>query len=308
MPAERFERNDGSLSMKSMILLIWRTMRPHHWIKNLFVFAPLFFSGQFTDPRKIATAFLVFIAFSIISSSIYVFNDVADRESDRNHPSKCKRPIASGSLPVFTAIIVGSCFVVLTISVLILTVSLKVTIIFIFYFFFNIAYSFFLKNIVIVDVFCVSFGFVLRVLAGGLAVNVVPSSWLIIATFLLSLFLALGKRRHELVLLNNSSDNHRPVLYHYTPRLVDQLISVVTPVTLITYLLYTLDADTIARFNSKMLFSTGIFVIFGIFRYLYLIHRKDLGGSPTRLVLKDLPLLVAILGWILTFSLIVYFK
>jgi 4-hydroxybenzoate polyprenyltransferase len=186
-------------------------------------------------------------------------------------------------------------------------VSSKVTLILLFYFFFNIAYSFFLKNIVIVDVFCVSFGFVLRVLAGGLAVNVEPSSWLIIATFLLSLFLALGKRRHELVVLKDSSDNHRQVLYHYTPRLVDQLISVVTPVTLITYLLYTLDPDTIARFNSKILFSTGIFVIFGIFRYLYLIHRKDLGGSPTRLVLKDLPLFAAILGWILTFGLIVYY-
>ena len=290
-----------------MVPLIWRTMRPRHWIKNLFVFAPLFFGGQFTDLRKIATTFVVFIAFSIISSSIYIFNDVADRENDRNHPSKCKRPIASGSLPVFTALIVGICFVVLTISVLILIVSLKVIIILLFYFFLNIAYSFFLKNIVIVDVFCVSFGFVLRVLAGGLAVNVVPSSWLIIATFLLSLFLALGKRRHELVLLNDSSDNHRSVLYHYTPRLVDQLISVVTPVTLITYLLYTLDAETVARFKSKILFSTGIFVIFGIFRYLYLIHRKDLGGSPTRLVLKDLPLLGAIIGWILIFCLIVYF-
>jgi len=295
------------LSMKSMVPLIWRTMRPHHWIKNLFVLAPLFFSGQFTDQHKIATTILVFIAFSIISSSIYICNDVADRESDRIHPSKCNRPIASGSLPVRTAMIVGICFVVLTVSVLILTVSLKVTITLLFYFFFNIAYSFLLKNIVIVDVFCVSIGFVLRVLAGGLAVDVVPSSWLIIATFLLSLFLALGKRRHELVLLNNSSDDHRPVLYHYTPHLVDQLISVVTPVTLITYLLYTLDSDTIARFNSNKLFSTGIFVIFGIFRYLYLIHRKDLGGSPTRLVLKDLPLLFAILGWVFTFSLIVYF-
>ena len=290
-----------------MVPLIWRTMRPHHWIKNLFVFAPLFFSGQFTDQRKIATTFLIFIAFSIISSSIYIFNDVADRERDRIHPSKCKRPIASGSLPVLTALIVGICFVVLTISALILTVSAKVTIIFLFYILFNIGYSLFFKKFVIVDVFCVSIGFVLRVLAGGLVVDVVPSSWLIIATFLLSLFLALGKRRHELVLLNKTSDNHRAVLSHYSPHLVDQLISVVTPVTLITYLLYTLDADTMARFNSDKLFSTGIFVIFGIFRYLYLIHKKDLGGSPTRLVLKDLPLLAAILGWIFTFSLIVYF-
>lgn len=293
--------------MKSMVPLIWRTMRPHHWIKNLFVFAPLFFSGQFTDQRKIAATFLIFIAFSIISSSIYIFNDVADRERDRIHPSKCKRPIASGSLPVLTALIVGICFVVLTISALILTVSVKVTIIFLFYILFNIGYSLFFKKFVIVDVFCVSIGFVLRVLAGGLVVDVVPSSWLIIATFLLSLFLALGKRRHELVLLNKTSDNHRAVLSHYSPHLVDQLISVVTPVTLITYLLYTLDADTMARFNSDKLFSTGIFVIFGIFRYLYLIHKKDLGGSPTRLVLKDLPLLAAILGWIFTFSLIVYF-
>jgi 4-hydroxybenzoate polyprenyltransferase len=292
--------------MKLTISSIWRTMRPNQWIKNLFVFAPLFFSGEATEPAKLISTFSVFVAFCIMSSSIYFFNDLSDRERDRNHPEKCKRPIASGSLATWLAVVIG--LFLATLSILItLFISSKVAAFLIIYGSINIAYSMLLKHVVILDVFCVASGFILRILAGASAVNIVASPWLIITTFLLSLFLGLAKRRHELVLLNNSSNDHRPVLSHYSLLLIDQLISVVTPVTLITYLLYTLDASTIARFNSNTIYITGIFVVFGIFRYLYLIHRKDLGGSPTDMVFKDLPLLIAILGWILTFGFIVYF-
>jgi hypothetical protein len=146
------------------------------------------------------------------------------------------------------------------------------------------------------------------VVGGGVAIDVTPSSWLITATFLLSLFLALAKRRHELIILQGVSDEHRPVLTDYTPGFVDELISVVTPVTLVSYLLYTVDPATIERFGSSLLYATGAFVVFGIFRYLYLIHRMNQGGSPTDVVYKDLPLLVAIVGWVVTFSLLIYFS
>jgi 4-hydroxybenzoate polyprenyltransferase len=170
----------------------------------------------------------------------------------------------------------------------------------------NILYSFWLKHIVIVDVFIISMMFVLRVLSGGVAIDVESSSWLLITTFLLALFLALAKRRHELVFREDITNNQRPVLFQYTTQLADEMMSLITPVILVTYIFYTLSAETLARFNSKMLYSTSIFVVFGIMRYLYLIHRKHLGDAPTELIIRDPPLLIAILGWILSFYLIIY--
>ena len=280
-------------------------MRPHQWVKNLFVFAALFFSGGATEAGKLIIACLTFVSFCAMASAVYFLNDIMDRERDRKHPTKCRRPIASGVLPLSAAI---TSSLILGISSLTLAyaiapvVGLLVSI----YGIFNVMYSFWLKHIVILDLFCVALGFVLRVLSGGLAISVMPTSWLVIASFLLALFLALSKRRHELLIIEGSSKDLRPVLEHYTPQLIDELISVVTPTILITYLLYTLDSETAARFNSKILYGTSVFVIFGIFRYLYLVHHENLGGSPTDLVLTDLPLIMAILGWILTFSFIIY--
>jgi len=170
----------------------------------------------------------------------------------------------------------------------------------------NVLYSLNLKHIVILDVFTIATGFVLRVFAGGAAIAVDPSSWLIMATFLLSLFLGLAKRRQELVVMQGVATAHRPVLEHYTIPLVDILIAVVTPATIITYLLYTLDPETVARFHVGDLYLTGGFVVFAIFRYLYLIHRADLGGAPTQLVITDRPLRTAILTWGVVFAVIVY--
>jgi 4-hydroxybenzoate polyprenyltransferase len=284
---------------------IWKTMRPHQWIKNLFVFAALFFSGGATEMGKLMGVFLTFLSFCAMASAVYFLNDIMDRDRDRRHPTKCKRPIASGILPLRTAMASGlmlassslaiAYFIFPDSGLLLLTYGVL-----------NVMYSFWLKHIVIVDLFCVAFGFVLRVLSGGLAIHVEPTSWLLIASFLLALFLALAKRRHELLLAEDLPKTSRPVLEYYTPQLIDELISVVTPTILITYLLYTLDPDTSARFNSKRLYGTGIFVIFGIFRYLYLVHHENVGGSPTDLVLTDLPLMITILGWILTFGFIIY--
>lgn len=290
-----------------MISDIWKTMRPTHWLKNLFVFAPLFFSGSATHPDKVAVVVVVFLCFSLMSSAVYLLNDIMDRERDLNHPGKCLRPLASGRLSVrFAAMFAG--LLALTSLSAASAVSKPLTGILAAYGLLNVTYSVWLKHVVIADVFCIAIGFVLRVTAGGLVIDVDRSSWLIVATFLLALFLGLGKRRSELLLLEESSSAHRPILEEYSPKLVDELISVVTPVTLVTYLLYTLDPETIAKFGSKALYYTGFFVVFGIFRYLYLIHQKDLGGSPTELVVRDLPLAAAIVGWTVSFSLIVYLK
>jgi 4-hydroxybenzoate polyprenyltransferase len=286
------------------VALIVRTMRPLEWIKNLFVFAPIFFSGEAAQADELALVGLVFLAFSAMSSAVYIFNDVRDREFDRSHPAKRERPIASGALPVGVAI--GSACALAALSVILVHVSPPVLAVVLAYGGMNVLYSLKLKHVVILDVFTIAAGFVLRVFAGGLIIQVEPSSWLIMATFLLSLFLGLAKRRHELLLMKHVANAHRPVLEQYTIPLVDILTAVVTPVTLITYILYTLDNTTMARFHSSKLYLTAGFVVFGIFRYLYLIHRKDLGGSPTHLVIRDQPLRTAILAWVAAFVIIVY--
>lgn len=288
-----------------MIGHLWKTIRPVHWIKNVFVFAPLFFSGHATELDKLARVFVIFLSFSAMASAVYCFNDIMDRERDRSHPKKCKHPIASGALPLNIATFFGLGLAIFSLALACSIAPIILLLLFL-YGVINITYGFWLKNIVILDVFFVSSGFVLRVLSGGVAINVEVSSWLIVTTFLLALFLSISKRRHELVLLADMADNHRPVLNQYTVRLADEMISVVTPVILITYILYTLSAETLARFNSKMLYITSIFVVFGIMRYLYLIHRKNLGDDPTELVIHDIPLLITIFGWILSFYLIIY--
>ncbi len=290
-----------------MISGIWKTMRPNHWLKNIFIFAPLFFSGSATHPDKAVIVTVIFLCFCLMSSAVYLLNDIIDRERDRMHPKKRTRPVASGRLSVKFAAIFSALLAFIALS-LAFAVSEPASGILAGYALLNISYSTWLKHVVIADVFCIALGFVLRVLAGGVAIEVQTTSWIIMATFLLALFLGLAKRRSELILLHKESNKHRPILEEYSPQLVDELISVVTPVTLVTYLLYTLDPSTIERFGSTTLYYTGFFVVFGIFRYLYLIHRKNLGGSPTEVVVKDLPLAAAIVGWTVTFSLIVYLK
>jgi decaprenyl-phosphate phosphoribosyltransferase len=288
-----------------MIGYVWQTMRPAHWIKNVFVFAPLFFSGGAMEAMKLGRVFLIFLSFCAMASAVYFLNDIIDRERDRSHPQKCLRPIASGALSIKKGIFFGSGLAMLSLA-LAYSSDMVSLLLLLLYGALNVLYSLWLKHIVIVDVFVISLMFVLRVLSGGVAVNVALSSWLLITTFLLALFLALGKRRQELVFLEDSANSQRPVLNHYTPKLADEMISVITPVILITYILYTLSAETLARFKSKTLYATGIFVVFGIMRYLYLIHIKKLGDDPTELVIRDLPLTIAIVGWILSFYLIIY--
>ena len=281
-------------------------MRPTQWTKNLFIFAALIFAQKFFDFFLLLKTVAAFLLFCMLSGSLYILNDLLDLEEDKLHPKKSKRPIASGLISKNQAI---SLFIVLSITGFFLAFWLNkyFFIAALIYFVLQSAYSIKLKHVVIVDVFIVTAGFVIRVVAGGLVIDVPISSWLLICTMLLALFLAMSKRRHEIVLLENMASDHRPILKEYSPYLLDQMIAVVTASTLIAYCLYTISAETVEKFGTKNLVFTTPFVLYGIFRYLYLIHQKGKGGSPEFLIIKDKPLLINILLWVGTVVFILYF-
>ena len=274
-------------------------MRPKQWIKNLLLFAALIFSQNLFHPGMLTDVSIAFIIFCLLSGSVYTLNDLIDLKQERNHPKKSKRPLASGKLKPSVAIIVGIILVVLSLTSA-FWLNINFAWIALGYFILQIAYSTLLKHVVIVDVLAVSAGFVLRAIAGAQVINVPISSWLLICTILLALFLALGKRRHELLLLEDNAVHHRKILYEYSPNLLDQMISVATASTVVAYALYTMSAETIAKFHTDNLKYTIPFVLYGIFRYLYLIHQKSEGGSPERILLNDRPLLINIILYLIT--------
>ena len=288
-----------------MAMGIWRSMRPKQWLKNTFVFAVILFSHKLADLHAIAWTWLAFASFCLLSSAIYLVNDSVDAERDRAHPVKCHRPIAAGTLSVPAA---------LTAAVLLAVVGLvgalplgrPFLLVAIFYLVLQVAYSLGLKNLVILDLFTIAAGFVLRVVAGAFAVRAELSSWLIICTILLSLFLGLGKRRHEIATLAGGSQEHRKVLKHYSIYLLDQMIGVVTASTLVCYALYTVSTETVQRFHTRNLMYTIPFVLYGIFRYLYLIHQKGEGGNPENILVSDIPLVVDILLWAMSAAFVIY--
>lgn len=288
-----------------MIIEIFKTMRPKQWTKNLFVFAGIIFSQNlFNFPLLLKTA-LAFFVFCLLSGSIYIMNDIADLNEDRHHPLKSQRPLASGRLKVYYAM-----WVLIFISLFSLGISFRLSPLFFLvalaYFMLQLAYSLVLKHMVILDVFVVAIGFVLRVIGGAIVIDIPISPWLIVCTILLALFLSLSKRRHELVLLNEEAKNHRKILGEYSPYLLDQMISVVTASTVIAYCFYTLSEETVKKFGTKNLVFTIPFVLYGIFRYLYLIHKKELGGNPETVFINDRPLLIAVLLWVITVGIILY--
>ena len=288
-----------------MIKNIIQAMRPHQWTKNFFIYAALIFSQNIFNLSLLIKTTIAFSAFCLISSALYIFNDLKDLEEDKLHPLKSKRPIASGKIKKSTAILVIIILSLLGFSSA-FTLNKNYFIITLVYFLIQVSYSIKLKHIVILDVFVVAFGFLIRVMAGGLAIEVSLSSWLLICTILLALFLALSKRRHELVLLEDDASEHRPILEEYSPYLLDQMIAVVTASTVIAYCLYTISEETVTKFETTNLIFTVPFVLYGIFRYLYLIHQKTEGGSPEALIIKDKPLLIDIFLWIATAVIILY--
>jgi 4-hydroxybenzoate polyprenyltransferase len=280
--------------------------RPHQWIKNAVIFAALVFSLRMFHLRDLALTCVAFVAFCAVSSLGYVINDISDRESDRRHPLKRRRPLASGELEVRDALrmaaILGAAGAVLSvalgagfIAIVLIYVALQVS------------YSLFLRQIVIVDVIAIAIGFVLRAFAGGVAIHVEVSPWLAFITFVLALLLALARRRHELLALGGSATAHRNALGDYSVRLIDQMISIVAAATLVGYMIYTASPEVEQKLGTKYLYVTVPFVVLGILRYLYLIHERNEGGDPARLLLKDRPLLLSVLLWIATDIVLLYF-
>lgn len=287
------------------ILEVIKSLRIKQWIKNLWVFAALIFSQNVFDLPMLVNTLFAFILFCILSGAAYILNDILDLEEDKIHPIKSKRPLASGRLAKNHAFFA---FIFLVLFGLIGAYFLNIYffLVLLVYLVLQIGYSSWLKHVVIIDVFLIAAGFFLRVIAGALAIRVQISPWLSICTILIALFLAMSKRRHELVLLAKEAENHRPILKEYTPQLLDQMIAVVTASTVISYCLYTVSPETVSKFGTTNLLFTVPFVLYGIFRYLYLVHQKDEGGSPEALIIKDKPLLVDLFLWIATAMLILY--
>ena len=280
------------------------SLRPRQWVKNLLVFAGLIFAQRlFTGAAWVALA--AFAIFCGLSGAIYLFNDVADRERDRLDPRKRLRPIAAGVLPVGVAVTAA---VVLIVGGLVCAEMLSrgFCLTALAYVILLITYSAWLKHIVIVDVIVVAGGFVLRAVAGAVVIDVEMSGWLLICTILLALFLALGKRRYEYVALDQDAARHRPILAEYSPALLDQMIAVVTASTVTAYALYTMSPETVAKFHTHWLPATLPFVLYGIFRYLYLLYQRRLGGNPSELLLGDRALLINSICWICAVLLIIY--
>jgi len=289
-----------------MLNLILKAMRPRQWTKNAFIFAALVFDRKLLDLNALKQTALAFLLFCLLASSVYLINDIIDRESDRNHPVKKNRPIASGKLPVKIALAVGI-FLLLVSLTGAFFLSRGFLVIALVYFVLNIFYSKWLKHIPLIDVLVIAACFVLRVAAGVSVIEVQRfSPWLYVVTTLLALYLGFGKRRAELaVLVNDNPQSHRKVLSGYSIGLIDQLITIVSATTIIAYSLYTFSAPNLPENHAMMM--TIPFVLYGIFRYLYLINIHDAGGEPEEILLRDRPIQVTVLLWGLTVMIIFYF-
>lgn len=286
-----------------MLKPLLEAMRPKQWAKNLFIFAGLIFGEKLFQPSLLARNMLAFVLFCLFSSAVYLVNDLADIENDRKHQTKRHRSLPSGRLQPRVAVAAASLFSLISIPIAFL-LNWDYGLVAVVYLITMMAYSLLLKHLVIVDVLVVSAGYVLRVAAGVIVTGVPFSPWLYVCTTLLALFISFSKRRHELLILAEAADEHRATLHEYTPRLLDEMISVVTSTTVIAYSLYTFSAPNLPANHSMML--TIPFVLYGIFRYLYLIHVRNEGGTPEDLVFKDKPLLLDIALWGLTALLVLY--
>lgn len=290
---------------RSTLTALFISLRPEQWTKNLVVFAGLLFGLKLFDATAVLYATAAAGIFCLLSGVVYLVNDVMDRDADRRHPVKAKRPIAAGDLPVPMALAAAAGIGVGALAVAFLLeprfgwVSLA-------YLALQIAYSGPLKHIVIIDVLTIAMGFVLRAVAGAVVIAVPISHWLLVDTILLALFLALSKRRHELTLLAGGAVEHRRILGEYSAYLLDQMIGVVTASTLVAYTFHCLSPEITEKYGTDKLGLTVPFVLYGIFRYLYLVHRREGGGSPTSMLLNDRPLLVCVATWALTVVVILY--
>jgi 4-hydroxybenzoate polyprenyltransferase len=290
--------------MERPVTALIRSLRPEQWTKNLIVFAALIFGQQLMFPAAVGRSLAAFFIFCALSGVVYLMNDVADREVDRHHPLKAQRPIASGAVSVSSAVSAAGLLgaVALAAAWWLQPVFALIAAVYVAMF---AAYSYALKHVVILDVLTLAIGFVLRAAAGAVVIAVPMSHWLLVCTILGALFLGLSKRRHELTLLAGAASGHRRILGEYSPYLLDQMIGVVTASTLMAYILYCTSPETIAKFSTDRLVLTTPFPIYGIFRYLYLVHQRG-AGSPSEVLLTDRPLLACIVLWAITVTAIIY--
>jgi len=273
-------------------------LRPHQWLKNGFVFLGLLFGHAWSDPVKLGQGLAAFAAFCLLASAVYVMNDLVDREQDRLHPKKKHRPLAAGTVGAFPAQALALACLVGG-SVIAWLWAGSAPWVFATYVLLNLGYSFGLKHVVILDVFIIAAGFMLRILAGTLGIGIAPSQWLLLCGLMLTLFLGFAKRRAELAALQEDSVGHRRVLEHYTAPMLDQFIGVTAAGTVISYALYTVSAETVAMHGTRALIATVPFVLYGMLRYLWKLHARGGGGDPAQELLRDPHLLAATAGWLL---------
>ena len=290
--------------MKKTLLLI----RPQQWIKNGFVLIPMFFGGRLLNADDVIASVVTFFAFSFAASAIYCFNDIVDVDADRRHPVKCHRPIASGAVSVPTAYALMAVLALLSALLLFFLPQRagETAGIVAFYFLLNMAYCIWLKRHAIIDVCTVAFGFVLRILAGGMACDVAVSNWLVLMTFLLALFLSFAKRRDDVLRMNETGEPPRRNTIRYNITFVNQAITITGTVTLVCYIMYTVSPEVVSRFHAPYLYLTSIFVLVGLLRYMQLTVVDEVSGDPTKILLRDRFTQAIVVAWIMSFLLIIY--
>jgi 4-hydroxybenzoate polyprenyltransferase len=281
----------------SKLLELLRLMRPHQWVKNLFVFTGLLFGHAWHDMQHVTGALIAFAAFCLVSSSVYVFNDIVDLEQDRMHPRKRRRPLAAGKVSLRAAIVLAG---LLAAAGLVLgnLASNAVVFILVGYALMNVAYTLHLKHVVILDVFIIATGFMLRILAGTLGIGIPPSQWLLLCGLMVTLFLGFTKRRAEIIALNEDKASHRRVLEHYGPVLLDKMIGITAAGLIMSYSLYTMNPDTIRIHGTANLIYTVPFVMYGVFRYIYLLHHQSRGGDAAHDLARDPHLIIVVVAWL----------
>jgi 4-hydroxybenzoate polyprenyltransferase len=293
------------VSARPLAVSLLLSLRPSQWTKNLIIFLPLMFGQRLLEPISVLQSGAAFVIFCALSGVVYLINDVADRDADRRHPVKMLRPIASGAVPIRLALAAAAILGILAVAVA-FWLRPQFGVIAGGYVLLLGLYSGQLKHLVIIDVLTIAIGFVLRAAGGAVAIGVQLGPWLYVLTMLLALFLALSKRRHELVLLADGAIGHRKILQEYSPYLLDQMIAVVTASTIVAYAFSTVSPEVVQKFGTDLLGLTLPFPLYGIFRYLYLVHQKEGGGSPSDMLLNDRPLLICVGLWAAAVAFIIY--
>lgn len=286
-------------------LIVLKLMRLHQYVKNLFLFIPLFFVGQITNLELFTNAFVAFIAFSITASSVYILNDYLDIDDDRKHPIKKDRPLASGLILKKPAFLLMS-FLSISGLIMMANQSIQAFIVLLIYIALNILYSFRLKHVAIVDITIISVGFVIRIFIGAIVTETPLSKWIVIMTFLLALFLALAKRRDDVLHFMTTGKKMRKVIDGYNLQLIDGAMVIMSSVVIVSYLLYTTSSEVVKRFNNEYLYLTSLFVVIGILRYMQISLVKNNSGSPTKILLNDKFLIIIILSWLTSFLFLIY--